>query len=236
MHINQNESLGKMVTEIPDAARIFHEYGLDFCCGGKQTLAAACEAKHTDIEQIKSALSSLNNGSDAHIRWDKRPLDQLIQHILDTYHASLRADLPWLIELAERVEDVHRDAPDRPTGLVNLLKDIHLAVESHLGKEEQILFPLILSGHGERAHMPIQVMLQEHEDHGQNLQRIRTLTSDLASPPNACNTWKELYRALGKLEVELMAHIHLENNVLFPRALAGEDAHSSATENTTGEE
>ncbi|MBN2342842.1 MAG: iron-sulfur cluster repair protein YtfE [Deltaproteobacteria bacterium] len=235
MNINQNESLGKIVTEIPGAARIFHEYGLDFCCGGKQTLVDACEAKQTNIEKIKTALAAQANGGDAYIRWDKRPLDELVQHILDTYHASLRTELPWLIELAERVEDVHRDASARPTGLVNLLKDIHLAVESHLGKEEQILFPLILSGHGERAHMPIQVMLQEHEDHGQNLQRIRTLTSDFTPPSYACNSWKELYRALSKLEVDLMAHIHLENNVLFPRALAGEAVHTVANE-PTGEE
>ena len=112
--------------------------------------------------------------------------------------------------------------------LVNLLREIHLAVESHLGKEEQILFPLILAGHGESAHMPIQVMLQEHEDHGQNLQRIRATTSDLTPPSYACDSWRALYRALAKLEIDLMAHIHLENNMLFPRALAGEDVHAAA--------
>ena len=230
MNTHQNQSLGKLVTEIPGAARIFHEHGLDFCCGGKQTLAEACESKRVIIEQVQTALSAIDDTDDAHIRWDKRPLEELVQHILDRYHAALRTELPWLVQLAEKVEDVHRDAPARPTGLVKLLREIQLAVESHLGKEEQILFPLILAGHGDRAHMPIQVMLQEHEDHGQNLQRIRTLTSDLTPPSDACNSWKELYRSLGKLEVDLMAHIHLENNVLFPRALAGEDVRPLADE------
>ena len=228
MNTRQNQTLGKLVTEIPGAARIFHQHGLDFCCGGSQTLADACESGHVNMEQVQTALLSIDNTDDTHIRWDQRPLDELVQHILDTYHAPLRTELPWLVELAGRVEDVHRDAPARPTGLLKLLREIELAIESHLGKEEQILFPLILAGHGERAHMPIQVMLQEHEDHGQNLQRIRKLTSDLTPPSYACNSWKELYRALEKLEMDLMAHIHLENNVLFPRALAGDRIHPTA--------
>jgi regulator of cell morphogenesis and NO signaling len=179
---------------------------------------------------VQSALSTIDDTDDAHIRWDRRPLEELVQHILDRYHAALRTELPWLVQLADKVEDVHRDAPARPTGLFKLLREIQLAVESHLSKEEQILFPLILAGHGDRAQMPIQVMLQEHEDHGQNLQRIRTLTSDLTPPSYACNSWQELYRALRKLEVDLMAHIHLENNVLFPRSLAGEEVHTATEE------
>jgi len=106
-------------------------------------------------------------------------------------------------------------------GLADLLTEVRTAVESHLAKEEQILFPLIVAGRGRTAHMPVQVMMQEHEDHGQNLRRIREITSDLTVPEHACASWRELYRALGELEVELMDHIHLENNILFPRVLAG---------------
>ena len=102
-----------------------------------------------------------------------------------------------------------------------MLDDVRLAVESHLAKEEQILFPLILAGRGPMAHMPVQVMVHEHRDHGQNLERIRKITADFKVPEQACASWRELYRALGELEVELMDHIHLENNILFPRALAG---------------
>ncbi len=119
------------------------------------------------------------------------------------------------------MEDAHADKPERPAGLADLLTEVRAAVESHLAKEEQILFPLILSGRGQMAHMPVQVMMQEHEDHGENLRRIRELTNDLQIPEYACASWRELYRSLARLEVELMDHIHLENNILFPRALAG---------------
>jgi regulator of cell morphogenesis and NO signaling len=125
------------------------------------------------------------------------------------------------VELAGQVERAHVDKPDCPRGLSDLLADVQAAVESHLSKEEKILFPLILAGRGQTAHMPVQAMIHEHEDHGQNLIRIRKLTKDLKLPEYACASWRELYRALGELEVELMDHIHLENNILFPRALAG---------------
>jgi regulator of cell morphogenesis and NO signaling len=129
-------------------------------------------------------------------------------------------ELPRLIYLAGKVEDAHAGKPECPQGLRDLLEEIQTAVESHLAKEEQILFPLILAGRGRNAHMPVNVMIQEHEDHGQNLQRIRTITRNLELPESACATWRELYRSLGQLEIELMDHIHLENNILFPRALA----------------
>jgi regulator of cell morphogenesis and NO signaling len=95
-------------------------------------------------------------------------------------------------------------------------------IEEHLMKEEQILFPLALTSPGRRARMPIQVMMAEHDDHGQALRRTRALTDDLRLPPEACLKWRELYRALGELEEELMQHIALENSVLFPKVLAAD--------------
>jgi regulator of cell morphogenesis and NO signaling len=157
----------------------------------------------------------------AEIRWAERPLDELIWHVLDRYHAPLRREIPRLIELSRLVERVHADRPDRPPGLADLLEEVHQAVEGHLAKEEKILFPLILAGRGQMAHMPVQVMVQEHEDHGQSLRRIRGLTKGFRPPEDACASWCELYRALARFEVELMDHIDLENNILFPRALAG---------------
>jgi regulator of cell morphogenesis and NO signaling len=153
--------------------------------------------------------------------WDERPLPDLIQHILDRYHAPLRADLPRLIQLARDVEQVNAQRSDGPVGLADLLVEVREAVESHLAKEEQILFPLILAGRGPMAHMPVQVMVQEHHDHGQNLRRIREITDDLRVPADAGASWRDLYRALGDLESDLLDHISLENDVLFPRALAG---------------
>lgn len=218
--VSAQQTLGELVTAIPVAARVFHRYGLDFCCGGKQSLEEACAAGHLDPEELLREIKTTAASECDEARWDQRPVEELIHHILDRYHAPLRTEIPSLIDLARRVEDVHADKPDRPAGLANLLEEIRAAVESHLAKEEQILFPLILSGRGQTAHMPVQVMVQEHEDHGQNLQRIRELTHDLQIPEYACASWRELYRSLAQLEVELMDHIHLENNILFPRALA----------------
>ncbi|WP_428267665.1 iron-sulfur cluster repair protein YtfE [Haliangium sp.] len=218
---NTEQTLGDLVTAFPAAAKVLHQYRLDYCCGGKQSLREACASEHVDPEAVLRDIEAAATESPDDARWDQRPLDELIQHILDRYHAPLRSELPRLIDLARRVERVHADKPDCPAGLTDLLVDIHAAVLNHLGKEEQILFPVILAGHGQAAHMPVQVMLQEHEDHGQNLQRIRDLTGDLTTPAHACASWRELYRALSELEVELMDHIHLENNILFPRALAG---------------
>jgi regulator of cell morphogenesis and NO signaling len=213
-------TLGELVTANPGAAKVFHKYRLDFCCGGKQSLEQACAVSGLDPETVLREIDgAAESGADG-TQWDLRPVEELVRHILERYHTPLRTELPRLIALARTVERVHAGKPDRPEGLADHLTDVREAVESHLAKEEQILFPLILAGRGQRAFMPVQVMVKEHEDHGQSLRRIRELTGDLTLPAHACATWRELYRSLERLEVELMDHIHLENNVLFPRALA----------------
>jgi regulator of cell morphogenesis and NO signaling len=209
-----------LVTELPVAAKVLHRHGLDFCCGGKQSIAQVCQAEGLDPEALFREIDAQTTGPENEVRWDQRPLEDLIKHILKTYHEPLKVEVPRLVDLAAKVEEVHADKPDCPTGLAKLLADIQLAVESHLAKEEQILFPLIIAGRGQTAHMPVQVMLHEHDDHGRNLRRIRKLTCDFRLPEDACASWRELYRALAVLETELMDHIHLENNILFPRALA----------------
>jgi len=219
--IDPKRALGDLATAIPEAAKVFRRYRLDYCCAGRRSLVDACVAADLDVDEVLRDVESARRNETLDVRWDQRPLDELVQHILDRYHAPLRVELPRLIELAGQVERAHADKPDRPVGLTDLLTEVKAAVESHLAKEEQILFPLIVAGRGRTAHMPVQVMMKEHDDHGQNLQRIREITGDLTAPEHACASWRELYRALGELEVELMDHIHLENNILFPRALAG---------------
>jgi len=215
------QTLGDLVTAYPAAAKVLQRYRLDYCCGGKQSLDEACAAENIDPEAVLRDIEVAGAAGVDVARWDQRPLDELVQHILDRYHAPLRVELPRLVELAGQVERAHADKPHCPSGLADLLTEVKAAVEGHLAKEEQILFPLIVAGRGPTAHMPVQVMMHEHEDHGKNLRRIRELTSDLTVPGHACASWRELYRALGELEVELMDHIHLENNILFPRALVG---------------
>ena len=136
----------------------------------------------------------------------------------DIYFARL--ELPELVALAEKVEDRHAEKSTCPRGLAAHLGQVHEAVLSHLAKEEEILFPMIVDGLGARAGSPIQVMEHEHLDHARNLRRTRELAHDFVPPQEACTTWQALYLRLDNLEAELMEHIHLENNVLFPRALS----------------
>jgi regulator of cell morphogenesis and NO signaling len=123
------------------------------------------------------------------------------------------------VALARQVEDGHREEPSCPHGLNAHLAAVYSTVVDHLAKEERVLFPMILEGHGARTGGPVRVMELEHDEHTRNLVRIRELTHNLIPPDHACDTWRELYKRLAVFEAELIEHIHLENEVLFPRAL-----------------
>jgi len=214
-----SKTLADLATTYPAASRIFHRLGLDYCCGGQRTLNEACQAGRLDPAEILAEIQSENPQAGAPQGWPERPLAELADFIEARYHADLRRELPELIALAEKVEARHADKPTRPQGLAAHLKQVHGAVLDHLMKEERILFPMIRAGRGSQAAGPVQVMEHEHKDHAANLRRIRELAHDLNPPAEACTSWKALYLRLARLEADLMEHIHLENNVLFPRAL-----------------
>jgi regulator of cell morphogenesis and NO signaling len=160
--------------------------------------------------------------NDPGVAWDTQPPSAIIEFILRRFHEPLRRDLPLLVAGARTVEAASKASSLCPVGLANHLEQVLLAVESHLAKEEKILFPLILAGHGSGAFMPIKVMMAEHEDHLANLLHMRALAHDFALPGNATPAWRTLYLDLQRLEADLGQHIDLENNVLFTRALSGE--------------
>ncbi len=168
------------------------------------------------IEQIEAQEQS---ASSTFTRWDEAGAQALIAHLLAHFHEAHRAELPRLIAMAKRVEQVHAEKEACPIGLADLLEHTAQELDLHMSKEEQVLFPMLLAGRGRMAGMPIQIMEQEHGDHGQNLARLRELAHDFEAPSGACGTWRALYLGLAELERDLMQHIHLENNVLFPRAL-----------------
>lgn len=211
-------TLAELATTHPAASRVFQRYGLDYCCGGRKPLSEVCRTKGLDPASVLQAIEAEETAVDLP-RWDTAPLPDLIDFIVQRYHAALRTELPALIGLAARVEHRHADKAACPRGLHAQLVRMHEAVLDHLAKEERILFPMILEGYGPRAAGPVRVMEEEHDEHGLNLARVRHLTNDLTPPPEACSTWRALYLRLAALESELMAHIHLENNILFPRAL-----------------
>lgn len=212
-----DQQLSQLAIAFPMATEIFRKNRLDFCCGGKQTLREACEKRNIDLQEIEAQLHTLSseNSSDT----ASMTLSELSDHIIERYHEDLRCRLPELIALAQKVERVHGDHPASPTGLFEFLTQVLANIQSHMMKEENVLFPMIKQGLGHMATMPINVMNREHDTHALELEEIRKLTSQFTAPEGACGTWRALYSGLEKFEEELMEHIHLENNILFPRAL-----------------
>ncbi|WP_347330603.1 iron-sulfur cluster repair protein YtfE [Marinimicrobium locisalis] len=212
------QSVGDIARELPGATGVLHGYGLDFCCGGKQTLAHALERKGVDQSALVAELDQLHTQAEgARGDWAAAGNDELIEHILTRYHDVHRQQLPELIRLSQRVELVHGGHPECPSGLANHLETMFAELESHMRKEEQILFPMIARGMLGMASGPVNMMRHEHDEHAQGLRRIHELTRGINLPVGACNTWRALYVGLASLEVDLMDHIHLENNILFDR-------------------
>jgi regulator of cell morphogenesis and NO signaling len=222
MTINRDITVGQIAAEAPLATRVFARHGIDYCCGGGLPLHRACEQKGLDTEIVLGEIrTELERSGAVEPRWDEAPLDDLITHILAVYHRSLHEELPQLETMARKVADVHRDKePEMLSELLAVYVGLKEELEAHMAKEEQILFPMIQSGQGAMAEGPVFVMQREHEDAAKALRRLRSLTNDYTVPQEACNTWRALWHRLAALEESLHRHIHLENNILFPRALA----------------
>lgn len=206
-------SLGDIAASLPGSTAIFRRYKLDFCCGGSESLERAAQKKGLDLTPIAAELARLAP--------EQNPIpdsvEELISHILERYHQVHRRDLPELRNLAVRVEKVHAEHPAVPVGLSDLLARIQGELESHMQKEEQVLFPLMLAGGNPMIVHPIGMMRHEHDSHGEELRVLAVLTNDMTLPDGACNSWRALYAGLAKLAKDLTEHIHIENNVLFPR-------------------
>lgn len=212
-------SLGDLARSIPGATTLFRQAGLDFCCGGQQRLADAVADRGLDAAALDSALQALITQPAADARdWREASVDALIDHILERYHLRHREQLPELIRLALRVESVHGRRDDCPRGLAEHLAAMRRNLDSHMDKEEQVLFPLLRHGSPAFVLEPIEVMRREHDDHGDALAKLLDLTDQLRPPMDACNTWRALYTGLRALRDDLMEHIHLENNILFEEA------------------
>lgn len=210
--INANQSLGQLATTIAGATSVFHQYKLDFCCGGSRTLAEVAAERGLDVTAILNQLQALQQQIGAK-DWRNAKPAELVQHILQRFHAKHREQLPELMRLARRVETVHAEHPECPTGLAEHLSHMLQELESHMLKEEQILFPMLCNGFYPAG--PIHVMQHEHLQHGDALGDMLKLAHDLVLPDGACNTWTALYLGLTELKEDLMEHILLENEILF---------------------
>jgi len=214
--------VGELAARHPLATRVFARHHIDFCCGGGRPLGDVCEMQGLDVETVMQEIGREVSPQETIVRWDLNPIGELIDYILTKYHASLREELPRLEGMARKVERVHGEKdPERLQRLVQAVLELRAELESHMLKEEGILFPMIRAGRGTGADGPIAVMMHEHETAGDLLRLIRELTNNYIVPAEACNTWQALWRGLEALETDLHDHIHLENNILFPRALDG---------------
>ena len=221
MMIQSDSIVGQLAAEHPLATRVFHRHGIDFCCDGGRKLQEACAAQGVDtgmvLEEIRKELSNTTIPEE---RWGQAPLEDLVQHILVAYHGPLKEELPRLESMARKVLEVHGDKdPETLSEVVEVYAGLKAELSQHMVKEEQILFPMIEQGQGAMAGGPVSVMKDEHDSAGAALRRLRDLTKDYQVPPGACNTWRALWHGLAALEESLHQHIHLENNILFPRAL-----------------
>ncbi len=213
------QTLGSLACLIPGATRVFRQYKLDFCCAGHVLLQQAALQRNLDAQTIADELASLAVDPATEPDWRNAPVDALIEFILERYHERHREQFSELIRLANRVEQVHGNKRDCPVGLAEHLWNMQQELESHMLKEEQILFPMLRRGvQLSQTRGPLAVMRYEHDQHGEALQQLAELTNDISPPANACNTWRALYRGLEELRGDLMHHIHLENNILFPQA------------------
>ena len=193
--LDAGQSIGQLAVELPGSTAVFRRLKLDFCCGGHLSLAQAVAEKGLDLQAVLGELAQLQRPTSLP---EVTEPGALIDHILARYH------------------EVHRANPHVPAGLGDLLEEIQAELLSHMQKEENILFPMLKSGGNPFVQHPISVMRSEHVDHGAALDKLNALTNDATPPAGACNTWRALYSGIAQLNDDLINHIHLENNVLFP--------------------
>jgi regulator of cell morphogenesis and NO signaling len=196
----------------PGATAVFLRHKIDFCCNGGAPLAEAAERRGVDLQVLQEELEALGAEPAAPVQ----DAAALIHYILERYHETHMQELPEAIRLARRVETVHRDKPGCPEGLASHLALMFHDLLGHQQKEEVVLFPAMLERPGPRLRIPLGLMMAEHEELAEQLEYLADITCNFAPPDSACTTWRALYELCRKLEADLLEHMHLENNVLFP--------------------
>ncbi len=227
--LNINQTVGELVAERPGRARVFEEYGIDYCCGGKISFEQACREKDLDPGAVAAKLNQADSAPSAanEPRWTTASLTELCDHIESTHHAYLHRELPRLQTLAQKVAAAHGEKYPSTQELLQVFLAMRAEIDSHLMKEERVLFPMIrqleASKDTPQFHCgslanPIRVMEHEHDSTGRALEKLRELTDQYTPPSDACNTWRALLDGLREMEADLHQHIHKENNILFPRS------------------
>ena len=240
MNLDSNTTVRDIAVQLPQSTRIFERLKIDYCCGGNTSLVEACANAGVAVSDLEKMLAQGSNATSSEVietDFQAASLAELIDHILSKHHVFTKAEMLRLQALLTKVVDVHgANHPELPR-VESTFQSLCGDLNPHMFKEEQILFPYILEL--ERAHTqtrpvpfapfgtvnnPIRMMMMEHDTAGEILRELRNLTTDYAVPADACISYQTLYSALQEFEADLHQHIHLENNILFPRAAEMEEA------------
>lgn len=230
--IDPETPIGRVVAERPASAQLFDRLGVDYCCGGDEPLRRACAKEGLDAATVLQMIDAeidpdtqTENGSETR-DWTEAPPGALIDHIESTHHAYLRSELPRLEELLEKVAHVHGTDAPWVGSVKEVFGELKPSMEAHIRKEEEIVFPFIrcLMEEGpvpepeELDGDPMALMEEEHDETGEALKRMRTLSHNFTTPKWGCNSFRSLMSGLERLEADTHRHVHKENSILFPRA------------------
>ncbi|MFV7772364.1 iron-sulfur cluster repair di-iron protein [Shewanella marisflavi] len=220
--------VGEIVANDFRSAHLFSQFGIDFCCGGGISLERAIKRFDVDEAQLIEALMALGIEGEKQQGLDQLPLSELLDYIEATHHSFVREKAPLLIEYSQKMVRAHGEHYDEIKPFAGWIRALFEDLMPHLMKEEQILFPAIRAmANGEQVNgcfghigNPINAMEHEHDQASEIIERLRTLTNDFTPPAHACTTWRICYATLEEFVADLRQHIHVENNILFPKALA----------------
>lgn len=222
-----DRTVGELVAEDFRRAHIFSQFGIDFCCGGGKPLSIACERADVDPKKIVAALEETALVGNKDDELNQLSLAQLIEYIETTHHQYVRDKAPLLIDYSQKMVRAHGEHYAEIIPFAGWVRALIEDLIPHLMKEEKVLFPAIRAlSQGEQVEScfghienPINAMRHEHEAVGEILQKLHELTNDFTPPEYACTTWRVCYATLAEFEADLHRHIHLENNILFVKAL-----------------
>ena len=219
MSIDPSRTVAELVLEQPSRTRVFEQLGLDYCCGGKRSLADACARRGVQLDAAVTALESANGSGREEDDWTLAPLAQLVDHIVVVHHGLLRTELPRLSTLLAKCERAHGAERPELVTMKATFEALRRELEHHMRDEEQRLFPACLNGGAPEATL-LEHLEEEHAAAGELLEELRTLGGDYDLETALCNTHRAALDGLRELELDLHQHIHEENNILFPRVAA----------------
>lgn len=239
MAITAERTVSEIAIENPASTRVFESLGIDYCCGGKIPLKDACFNANVSPESVLQLLENLKDatGQTEPEKWITARFAELTSHIVRQHHDYVRTDGPRLLGLLEKVKNRHGRMHPEVTAINDVFAELYQELSIHMLKEEQVLFPYLTSmddaieaGNAPRpaffgsVRNPIEHMLADHNDAGHSMAQVSTLSQGYQTPPDGCTTFRALYHGLAEFESNLHRHVHLENNILFPRALEMEKA------------